>query len=249
MKLVIDIGNTRIKIALFEAGTLLDLRVFNDITADQLDHLITELNYNWSQYSPIKNSIISAVKDYPEELKNLLKSKLQFLKLDYELPLPIILNYKSPSTLGTDRIALAVAAAILFPGQNALVIDTGTCITFDFISKNKEYLGGGISPGIMMRYKALNTFTGQLPLVRRIDQTDLIGDSTENSIMSGVLNGVIAEVNGIIEKYKHRFPDLKIFLTGGDANYFDKNLKNNIFANSNLVLEGLNMILDYNVGV
>jgi type III pantothenate kinase len=247
MKLVIDIGNTRIKIGLFEAEAMLDIRISDDVTPDQLEFIIKTFNDSRPEYSPIKHTIISAVRNYPDEIKNLLCSKYHFIELGHELPLPIKLKYKTPATLGNDRIALAVAATGLFPAQNVLIIDAGTCITYDFVNGNKEYYGGGISPGIVMRFKALNTFTDKLPLVSRRDKIDLIGDSTENSIQSGVMNGVIAEVNGIIEKYESKFSDLKIILTGGDANYFDKYLKNNIFANSNIVLAGLNMILDYNV--
>jgi type III pantothenate kinase len=248
MKLVIDIGNTRTKIALFKRNNLLDIRIFDDITVDQLEKIITEFNSNLIEHAPIKHSIISSVRNYPEEMKAMLYKRFNFFELGPDLPLPIKLKYKTPLTLGNDRIANAVAGAILFPGQNVLAIDAGTCITYDFINKYKEYLGGSISPGFTMRYKALHTFTSKLPLVTRIDKADLIGASTESSITSGVMNGVFAEVDGIIEIYKKRYHDLRTILTGGDANYFDKNLKNNIFANSNLVLEGLNIILDYNVG-
>ena len=249
MKLVIDIGNTRIKTGFFESDKLVDNQTFEDLSVDHLKGLIKTVSETKPEYSPLKQSIISAVRTYPDDIKNLLRSRYQLIELRHETPLPIRLNYKTPETLGKDRIALAVAAGRIFPGHNVLIIDAGTCITYDFVNKENEYLGGGISPGITMRFKALNTFTGQLPLVNQVDNTVLIGDSTENSIRSGVLNGVKAEVNGIIEMYDGNYSDLKIILTGGDANYFDKSLKNNIFANSNMVLEGLNMILDYNVGI
>lgn len=248
MKLAIDIGNTRIKTGLFEAGILLDKQVLDDFTAHQLSELIQYFNNRNPELSHVNQVIVSSVKDYSVEIKDFLNNRFRFIELDYQLPLPIKLNYTTIPTLGKDRIALAVAADGMFPNQNVLVIDAGTCITYDFINANKEYLGGGISPGILMRFKALHTFTDKLPLVSHVDKADLIGDSTEGSIRSGVINGTIAEVNGIIENYRQLFPDLKIILSGGDTYYFDKNLKYNIFANSNLVLEGLNMILDYNVG-
>jgi type III pantothenate kinase len=206
------------------------------------------MNGSRSELQQVNQVILSSVRDYSDEIRNLLNSQFHCIELSPAVPLPIKLNYQTVATLGNDRIALAVAAAGLFPGQNVLIIDAGTCITYDFINVNNEYCGGGISPGILMRFKALNTFTSKLPLVSKVNYAGLIGDSTDNSIRSGVINGTIAEVNGIIEQYEHMFSDLKILLTGGDTNYFDKNLKNNIFANSNLVLEGLNMILDCNVG-
>lgn len=249
MKLAIDIGNTRIKTGFYEAGDLLDRRIFDNITVHELNELIQNFNTTKPEFSPVDKVIISSVKDYSTEIKDFLKTQFQFIELNHQLPLPIKLNYKTIKTLGKDRIALAVAASGMFPDQNALVIDAGTCITYDFINANKEYLGGGISPGVQMRFKALHTFTDKLPLVSHVDESDLIGNSTKDSIRSGVINGTIAEVNGIIEKYRQLFPDLKIILSGGDTYYFDKNLKYNIFANSNLVLEGLNMILDYNVGI
>jgi len=248
MKLVIDIGNTRIKTGFFESNKLVDMQTFGDLSVDSLNDLIRKVSETYPQFSPLKQSIISAVRTYSEDIKILLRSRYHFIELSHETPLPIMLCYKTPETLGKDRIAVAVAAVRTFPGYNVLIIDAGTCITYDFVNKENEYLGGGISPGIMMRFKALNTFTGKLPLVSQVDHAGLIGDNTENSIRSGVLNGVKAEVNGIIEMYAANYFDLKIIFTGGDANYFDKSLKNNIFANSNMVLEGLNMILDYNVG-
>jgi type III pantothenate kinase len=247
MNLIIDIGNTRIKIAVFEGNKLVDIRKFNDLSPEKIDEQITEYNTEFRQFTPVESSIVSAVRTYNDEIKNILIKRTNFIELDTGLNLPVKLIYKTPLTLGKDRIAIASAGAVLLPGQNFLAIDTGTCITYNFVNKNKEYLGGGISPGIMMRFKALNTFTDKLPLVRRHDETELIGDSTENSIISGVMNGVASEVDGIIERYKNKYPDLKIFLTGGDTEYFAKNLKNNIFANPNLVLEGLNYILDLNV--
>jgi len=148
--------------------------------------------------------------------------------------------------LGKDRVAAAAAATTIFPGENVLVIDAGTSITYDLITKNGTYLGGGISPGIMMRFKALNTFTGKLPLITEIDDAPLIGNDTPSSIKSGVLNGVLAEVNGIIDSYSNRFDTLKIIISGGDYKYFDKKLKNSIFATPNIVMQGLLEILKIN---
>ena len=155
--------------------------------------------------------------------------------------------YKTPKTLGVDRIALASAAIQKYPKKNVLVIDAGTCITFDFISKDKEYLGGAISPGIQMRYKALHNFTAKLPLLDSGELTSFIGFDTESSIHSGVLNGVCNELDGVINQYSKKFRDLTVVLTGGDTNFLAKQLKSVIFAHPNFVLEGLHTILNYNL--
>ena len=192
-------------------------------------------------------SIVSSVREYDREVKNFLNKNYHFIELSSNTELPVSINYKTPETLGNDRIAGVCGASALFRGINILVIDAGTCITYDFIDKDKNYFGGGISPGIDIRFRALNTFTGNLPLVNRTDNFDLIGDSTEGSIRSGVLNGVIAEIEGVIKRYKDRFGQLKIIFTGGDTIFFDKRLKNDIFALPNLVLVGLNEILDFSI--
>ena len=127
-----------------------------------------------------------------------------------------------------------------------LVIDAGTCITYDLINSKKEYLGGSISPGIQMRYNALHQFTSQLPLLESVDTAMLTGVNTEESIHSGIINGVFVEIDGIIQRYTNQYPDIKVIVTGGNAKFFDKGLKNTIFAKPNLLMEGLNKILDYN---
>ena len=248
MKLIIDYGNTLVKIALFQKSSIISIKSYESLSVKQLKQLLKEIDYKNDTSLPIKNAIVSSVINYPETVKSYLKQQFNLLELNTHTALPIKINYKTPETLGNDRIALAVAGSQLYPKKNILIIDAGTCITYDFVNKNRDYLGGGISPGIHMRFKALNTFTNKLPLVIPTDNSGLIGNSTIESILSGVMNGIYSEIDGIIDKYKLNFPELKIILTGGDIIYFDKKLKNNIFANSNLVLKGLNMILDYNVG-
>jgi len=162
-------------------------------------------------------------------------------------PLPIENLYRSKVTLGKDRLAAAVAAADRFPGKDILVISAGTCITYDFVNSGKEYLGGGISPGIQMRLQAMHTFTGKLPLISFKKNVPLIGNTTERSILSGVLHGAIAEIEGIAVHYKEQFPEVVIIISGGDAKYFDKRLKISIFAFPNIVIHGLYQILDFNV--
>ncbi|MCD4695658.1 MAG: type III pantothenate kinase [Bacteroidales bacterium] len=244
---VIDQGNTLTKCALFLSNKLLDIRTFRKLTVKQLNLLFNEFELEDNKLSPVQNAIISSVSGKSNDLIESLNIRTNLIVLKSNTPLPITIKYKSPDTLGNDRIAAVVGASSLFKKTNLLIIDAGTCITYDMITDNGEYLGGGISPGINMRLKALNTFTGQLPLIELSEPFDLIGNSTKNSILSGVMNGFISEVNGIIDRYLEIFPGIKIILTGGETKYFDKYLKNNIFAVSNLVLSGLKDILRYNV--
>jgi type III pantothenate kinase len=172
--------------------------------------------------------------------------EIEVLLLKPETDLPISHRYKTLDTLGADRIAGVVAVHALYPGKNVLLIETGTCITYDLISADGIYQGGGISPGLHMRFMALHTFTHKLPLIEPVSNPALLGDSTETSILSGVVNGLKAEVEGIISLYESNYENLTIILSGGNLDYFDKNLKNNIFAVPNIVLTGLNIILEFN---
>jgi len=240
LKLIIDIGNTRTKLAIFAGNKVEEIFVTETLSVK----LLTELQ---EKHPAVSSVILSAVKDYPREVDDFLRNKLYFLKLDNQTPLPVKIRYKSPQTLGKDRMAIAVASYTHFPGENVLAIDAGTTITYDFVNKNGEFLGGGISPGIQMRLKALHVFTGKLPRVDTlIPAPELIGNNTQSSILSGVLNGIVAEVDGIISSYLTRYPELNVVLSGGDEKYFDKRLKNNIFALPNFVLKGLKDILDFN---
>lgn len=248
MYLIVDRGNSFTKIALFGEGELIDLKVISSAVADEMNSL---LNGYATEFKPgvIDHGIFSSVVKDNNEIVASLRSRMNLMVMSEDTPLPVMNRYESPETLGNDRIAAAVGATFLHPGSNVLTIDAGTCITFDMTTSDRAYLGGGISPGIHMRFKALHTFTSKLPLVSLEGDAGLIGSNTLNSIRSGVLNGVIAEVDGIIDRYRERFPDLQVLLTGGDANYFDKKLKNNIFAVPNLVLLGLKDILQYNVEI
>ena len=238
-RLIIDIGNTLTKTAILNDGEI----IFSDRTEKMETDFPERL---FSEHPDIKSSVISAVKKYPSEIDDFLMSKTFFVKLDHNTKLPFTNKYKTPETLGKDRIALAAGAIKKFPHNNVLVIDAGTTITYDFVNTEKEYLGGGISPGIKMRFKALNNFTGKLPLISDENYVDLIGFNTKTSIQSGVLNGVLKETDGIIDEYKKRFSNLKVLISGGDYIFFVKKLKNSIFAAPNLVLEGLNEILIFN---
>lgn len=237
MKLIIDIGNTTSKIALFQEKELVTHLVIDDCSYNKVIDFVGN--------NLISGTIISSVKAKSADVIKLI-DHFNALFLDEMTPLPIIINYKTPKTLGRDRIAAVVGAASLFKNKDVLVIDAGTCITFDFINKLNEYEGGRISPGITMRYKALHHFTNKLPLCDISEKSIFIGDDTESSIISGVQQGIISEVNAIIKKYKEENKDTIIAVTGGDCFFFEKELKSSIFANPFLVMKGLNEILDYN---
>jgi type III pantothenate kinase len=238
-KLIIDFGNTLQKLAVFDGKDLLLKEVFEHLTPRELNRFI-------DKNGPFHGIVLSSVANHSPELEKILSRSGKFVLLDSQTPVPVKNLYYSPETLGKDRIAAVTGAWSLFPGQNILTIDAGTCITFDLLTTNAEYLGGGISPGIRMRFKALHTFTRKLPLVEPEDFDELIGRSTRESLLSGVYNGVMAEISGLIRLYKEKFDDLTVILTGGDHLLLYNKLKINIFAVPELVLLGLNEIFDYN---
>ena len=246
MEIVIDQGNTRIKIALFHNDDIIEIKTFDNNESIDVNTMLNNLELKYPGNGTIDLGLFSSVGKINQNFVREMGSRIRLLILDPSLSIPVNIKYSSPETLGHDRIALAVAAHAKFPGHDVLVIDAGTCITCDFIEKAGKYLGGSISPGISMRFNALHTFTTNLPLVTQTKTPELIGDSTVKSIQSGVINGVKAEVMGFIEQYKSLYPSLIVVFTGGDLNYFDKNTKNNIFAIPNLVLLGLKEILEYN---
>ena len=235
MNLIIDIGNTTAKIAVFSGNELLE-----KVSTDSKN--IIETIKKLSKKYELVQGIISSVSTYdPSLMKENIRLK-KIIVLDRKTRVPFENLYKSPETLGVDRIALASAAVAEYPGKNVLVIDAGTCITYDFVTIEGAYLGGAIAPGIDMRYKALNTFTARLPLLEK-GSFELIGTNTASSIHSGILNGVFNEIEGVIEQYKAQYQTLTVVLTGGDTNFLAKMLKSTIFANPNFLLVGLNSIL------
>lgn len=240
MNLIIDIGNSRIKIAVFKKSELIHTEIFTS-------QLFIENVLNTIEAYQCKNAIISLVGHLDEHILETLKTKINLIFLNSNTKIPFKNNYATPKTLGVDRIALISSAVVTFPNKNVLIIDAGTCITYDFVNSEKVYLGGAISPGIIMRYKALQKFTNKLPLLSPVFNENLIGNSTESCIHSGVLNGIIFEIDSTIDKYKEKNQDLTIVLTGGDVNFLANKLKNSIFANPNFLLEGLNTILTYNL--
>jgi len=235
MNLVIDIGNTLIKLAIFDGNKLIDSFTEEHLTEKNIDELYKKYKIQKGIFSTVRVDDVSLLKKY------------NFLELSQHTPLPLVINYKTPETLGLDRIAAVVGAKTLFNNKDVLVVDLGTCITYDFLNANNEYLGGAIAPGFNMRFKALNHFTEKLPLVN-FNKSDLmlVGNTTESSIISGVYSGMKNEILGAINSYKAQYESLKIVVTGGDINLFDLEPKNRIFADEFLVQKGLNEILNYN---
>lgn len=238
-KLILDFGNTLKKIAVFYGSELLELR---STSGD----VISEIEELKRKYSEIKSCILSSVVKIDIHTMQYLRSNFNFYMFDHETPTPIKNDYESPETLGKDRLAAAVGAHLVYKGKNVLVIDAGSSITYELVTENGSYKGGAISPGIRLRAKALNQFTDQLPLVEYKEGVELLGKNTISCLQSGIVNGAISEVNSMIESFIKQFGELKVILTGGDANYFEKSLKYDIFASANLVLVGLNHILDFN---
>jgi len=237
MNLVIDSGNSSTKVGIFDHHTLVENRVF--VAEGDLHRYMERLTF--------ENLIVSSVKADAALLASWGSNAAKKFILEKGLPLPLKNLYTTPDTLGMDRLAAVCGAHHLFPNRHCLVIDAGSCITYDFIDNAATYHGGSISPGLSMRFEAVHTFTAKLPLVSPKAGAKLIGDSTETAIQSGVVNGLLAEIEGIMRRYKEKFPELRVILCGGDAGFFENQLKASIFASPELVLVGLNSILIYNV--
>lgn len=241
MNLVIDIGNSTVKLAIFEEDVLTHVVVDDGQSMDGLSNLLAE-------YTIDKGIVATVVDICPDTLEKLAKLSFPVLWLDKDTPLPVINLYETPDTLGYDRIAAAIGAYEQFPEKDILVIDAGTAITYEFIDAKGQYHGGNISPGVYMRFKALKQYTSRLPLVGPEGRILPMGKDTETAIRSGVMKGVEYEIQGYIMSLRHKYPELLVFLTGGDEFSFDSKLKNIIFADRFLVLKGLNRILNYNNG-
>lgn len=240
MYLIIDIGNTLHKAAVFsETGKLVELQKFRQLTPKRIDQL-------FAQYV-ISHAILSAVGKYSPLVENSIRQHCPLLVLSSKTSLPFSIRYRTPGSLGPDRIANAAGAYRMYPGQNVLSIQSGTCLVCDFINNKKEYLGGSIAPGIGMRFKALKHYTKKLPEVEKRQAEKLVGATTEESILSGVMNGIRFEIEGTITAYQQQYGEVKILLTGGDADPLQKSIKFPIFAAPNNVLWGLYEILRYNV--
>lgn len=238
--LIIDAGNTRVKVFVFEGD--------KEISAEVVDSedLEKKILFFFEKFK-INRVLLSSVGGLQEKIVGIVSRKSEIICLSHKTAVPFINKYGTPQTLGVDRIALMSAASVKYPNENVLVVDAGTCVTFDFLNSDNEYLGGAISPGLQMRYKALHEFTEKLPFLDFENPKNLIGKNTKSSIHSGVVNGFVAEVDGIINQYVQQYPNLTVVLTGGDMNYLSKRLKNSIFANPNFLVEGLHAILKYEI--
>lgn len=237
MNLVIDSGNSAAKVGIFNHLELVEKRAFS--SQQELQAFLA--------FGSFENILVSSVREDVPLLASWAPQTAKTFTLNKDLPLPVTSLYQTPGTLGMDRLAGICGAVQLFPDSDNLVIDAGTCITYDFVDRNRRFHGGGISPGLMMRFQAVHTFTARLPLVTPKADPALIGNSTETCIQSGVVNGIVAEMHGIAQRYEEKFPGLRVILCGGDTRFFEKQLKASIFAIPDLVLIGLNSILIHNV--
>jgi type III pantothenate kinase len=244
MYLIIDIGNTLTKAAVFKHRSIIETATVYSSYIEQIIDTIAGLKNKYS----IRSVILSSVRSEDHEITGFLKKYFpKFIYFNQHTPVPIKNLYGSPETLGKDRLAGVVAAHDLFPERDVLVFDAGTALTIDFIDSEGNYKGGNISPGLEMRFNALNRYTKKLPLLSQDAKTnDLIGETTIKAIVNGVQNGILYEIKTYIMRFKRAYPDLQIIFTGGDAIFFEKRIKSKIFADPILVLKGLNIILIYN---
>jgi type III pantothenate kinase len=240
MNLIIDLGNTKIKVAVFEHNTMTHRDIYT------YDNWKNEIGKILKENKKIQNVVVANVSRVNNDEIQFVKAYANLFIVSTATQFPFLNKYETPQTLGIDRLVLATGAVLAYPNKNRLVIDAGTCVTYDFIDENDNYLGGGISPGIRLRYQSLHNYTAQLPLLSKEDYFELIGSSTTKSIHSGVINGLTNEVDGFINRYSDKYRNFIIILTGGDAEFLAMRLKNTIFANPNFLLESLNQTFQYN---
>ncbi len=236
--LCFDFGNTRLKCGVFVIDRLTEILTLENHNDETINELL-------DKYKPEK-TILSSVIDHNSEIEKLLAERSSFIKLDHSTKLPFTTPVAKPETIGADRLALAAFAVHFYKGQNNLIVSLGSCITYNFINKYNSFNGGSISPGMEMRFKSLNYYTAKLPLVKVDWNFPLIGYDTNTNILSGVLLGMAAEIDGIINEYKEKFANFNVLLTGGDTVNFVQHLKNKIFADPYLILKGLYAISNYN---
>ncbi|HKX87495.1 MAG TPA: type III pantothenate kinase [Flavobacterium sp.] len=241
MILTIDVGNTQIKSAVFEQDTLIEKFVF------LLSDFQISIEKILKKFEKISVLVISSVGKLENEALNVFFGKVKIYIIDRDKVFPFVNNYATPNTLGIDRAVLASGAVLQYPNQNRLVIDAGTCVTYDFIDAQNVYHGGAISPGIRLRYEAMHNYTAKLPLLELNEPENIVGNSTKESMHSGVVNGLTFEIDGYIDALKSKNENFIIILTGGDANFLAKRLKNTIFANSNFLLESLSYLYQYQI--
>jgi len=239
VNLTVDIGNSFTKIAFFSSKS----KIIKVLRFDNSDENI----YKFIEENSFDACILSSVLRNNEKIEGIIKQRTSnFLKFSHKTAIPLKNLYKTPETLGLDRLAAAVGAYSLYPQKNILIFDAGSALTIDFVSENAEYSGGNISPGLSMRFKALNTFTDKLPLCEKKDDFLKFGNDTCSAITAGVLNGMIAEIDAYIDNFNKKYDNLITIITGGDSFFFENKLKNSIFVNPDLIMQGLNNILIFN---
>ena len=241
--LCFDFGNTRLKCGVFINGLLSEIFTINDDNTNTIEELVRK-------YNPSK-TILSSVIEHNNEIEKILSERSAFHKLSAQTILPFTIPVGKPETMGTDRLALAAAAVHFYKDVNNLVIGLGSCITYNFINKYNNFLGGSISPGMEMRFKSMNDYTAKLPLIKVDPKVigwnfPLVGYDTKTNLLSGVLLGMAAEIDGIINSYQNKYNNLNILLTGGDSNYFSHYIKNKITADADLIFKGLFAISETN---
>ena len=236
--LCFDFGNTRLKIAFFQNAKLAEVIVIENDEIASIGSLLEKFD--------AQKTILSSVINHNPEIETLLAKKTKFHKLNHLSKLPFITPVGKPETIGADRLALTAAAVYFFPKQHNLVIGMGSCITYNFVNADHEFLGGGISPGMEMRMKSLNQFTAKLPIVKPDGNVPLVGYDTVTNILSGVVMGMAKEIDGFIDVYKERYGNFNVHLTGGDLVYLAPHLKNQIFADPELIFKGLYAVSEVN---
>lgn len=243
MNLVVDLGNTWAKAALFSGRELVKNFGFEKNASQEIKKLLTEM-------PDIRRSLVSSVINHGKEITNILQNKTLFIDFDNNIRLPFSITYKTPETLGKDRIAAVAGGIALYPQKPLLIMDSGTCMKYNFVNERNEFLGGAISPGLEMRFRALNVFTDRLPhLSYEKEFSDVIGNSTAGSILSGVQQGLLFEAEGYIKRFTEKNKDGIVIATGGNLPFLVDGLKSSIFAAPDLILYGLNEILLHHTDV
>ena len=239
MNLIVDIGNTLVKSALLERRRVVEEHTDGVFCPEAVAGLL--------ERGRVRRAILSSTRGEMPEVAAWLRERVSSLLLfTPQTPVPIRNVYRTPQTLGRDRLAAAVGATVLFPGRNVLIVDFGTAVTIDLVTADGTFRGGCISPGMRIRFRALHDYTARLPLCSATEREELLGGSTDEAIRQGVMNSIAFEIEGYMTRMREKIDDLCVIFTGGDAKYFAKRIKNTIFANRNLVFCGLDRILEYN---
>lgn len=236
--LCLDFGNTRFKGAIFSDENFVESFVLENDSNEEMGKVL-------DKYQPTK-AILSSVVNHNPEIEPLLESRSQFHKLSKDSIINFTTPVGKPETIGADRLALCAAAARFYPERNNLIIALGSCITYNFLNQYHQFLGGGISPGMDMRFKSMHQFTAKLPLIEASWNFPLVGYDTKTNILSGVITGMTSEIDGIIEKYEEKYRNFNVVLTGGNSTYFASQLKKKIFADYNFLFKGLYALSELN---